>query len=189
MARLIYCMNVSLDGYVADASDSPAWATVDEEIHSWFNEQQRRTAVDFYGRKLWETMTPYWPNAVSDPSSNGVELEFARAWLDTPRVVFSRTLDSVGWGARLVRDDPIGELERVAASLGPDDEISVAGPTLAAPFVERNLVDEYRVVTHPAVLGAGLPFWPRLAAPLRLDLVEERRIGTGVVLLAYRARK
>ena len=187
MAKLVYLMNVSLDGYVADASGSLAWTRMDEELHSWFNEQQRRTAVELYGRRLWETMTPYWPEAASDPNTMPVELEYAEAWLATPTVVFSRTLESVGWNGRLVREDPIGELKRISAELPPDAEVSVGGPTLATPFVQRDLVDEYRLLVHPAVVGNGLPFWPPLERPLRLELVEQRRFRSGVVLIGYRS--
>jgi dihydrofolate reductase len=184
MGKLIYTMNTSLDGYVEDARGSLEWSTVDAEIHSWFNEDLRRSDAELYGRRLYETMAPYWPNAATDPASNDIELEFARAWLDTPKIVFSSTLESVDWNSRLVRGDPIAEYERLREEFPGD--IGVGGPTLAAAFIQRGLVDEYRVMVHPVILGGGKPFWPRLERPQNLELIEERRFRAGVVLLAYR---
>src|SRR5947209_14482525 len=113
MGKLVYTMNTSLDGYVEDANGSLEWSTVDEEIHSWFNEDLRHSDAELYGRRLYETMAPHWPNAATDPASNDIELDFARAWLDTPKIVFSSTLESVDWNSRLVRGDPIAEYERL----------------------------------------------------------------------------
>jgi dihydrofolate reductase len=184
-SRLIYLMNVSLDGYVEDRDHGLDWSTVDEEIHAWFNEQLRRSSAQLYGRRLYETMT-YWGTAESDPELKDVERDFARAWLATPKVVFSSTLQSVDWNSRLVRGDPIEMLDELRQTY--PGELSVAGPTLASAFVERDLVDEYRLMVHPVILGGGTPFFPHLERPLDLELVEERRFASGVVLLAYRRR-
>src|SRR6266516_1234772 len=184
VGKLVYLLNVSLDGYVEDAAGSLEWTTIDEELHRWFNEESRRTDASLYGRRLYETMAAYWPTAGSDPTATEVELEFARIWLETPKIVFSSTLESVDWNSRLVRGDPVEELERLRKEF--PGEMSVGGPTLAAPFVERGLVDEYRLMVHPVILGGGKPYWPRQAPRQDLELVEQRRFESGVVLLAYR---
>jgi dihydrofolate reductase len=187
MTRLIYLMNVSLDGYVEDEAGSLEWTRVDEELHGWFNEHDRRMAAFLEGRRLYELMAGYWPTVGSDPNATPAMLEYGPIWRDKPKVVFSGTLESVDWNSRLVRGDPVEELPRIRDDF--DGEVTVAGPTLAWRFVQRDLVDEYRLMVHPVVVGGGKPYWPRLERPLDLELVEERRFSSGVVLLDYRRRR
>jgi dihydrofolate reductase len=186
MGKLIYCLNVSLDGYVEAPDKSLAWAKVDEELHTWFNEDLRKTDASLYGRRLYELMSAHWPTAGSDPEANEVEREFSRIWLDTPKIVFSTTLPSVDFNSRLVRGD-VGEvLARVRAEFQGD--LEVAGANLASQFVRRGLVDEYRLMVHPVVLGAGTPFFPQLDAPIDLRLAETKTFESGVTLLRYERR-
>jgi dihydrofolate reductase len=110
-------------------------------------------------------------------------VEFAQIWNPMPKVVFSSTLDSVDWNSRLVRGDVGDEIERLRAEV--DGEVDVGGPTLAAEAIRRGLVDEYRLVVHPVVLGAGTPFFPALDRPLALRLHETRRFTSGAVYLGY----
>ncbi len=188
MGRLIYLMNVSLDGFVNTADGGLEWTRIDEELHRWFNEQERAVDAELYGRRLYEVMAAYWPTAESDPANTDVELEFARIWNATPRIVFSTTLESVDGHSRLVRSGDVGdELARIKAEFTGD--LSVGGPTLASEFIRRGLVDEYRLVVHPVLLGAGTPYMPTLSEPIDLELVESRTFGSGVVYLGYRARR
>ena len=185
-ARVVYLMNVSLDGYINDVSGSPDWGTVDEELHSWFNDRERETSAEIYGRRLYETMAAYWPSAQDDPNASPVELEFARAWNATPRIVFSRTLESAEHAARLLRTDVVDEIDGLKTEFG--GEIGIGGATIASALVERNLVDAYQLVVHPVVLGGGTPYFPP-GVRLDLRLTETRRFATGAVLLAYEARR
>lgn len=183
MGTLIYSLNVSADGFVETPDHSLAWANVDEELHRWFNDQSRTMAASLYGRRMYELMAGYWPNAGSDPSATPVEREFAELWLATPKVVFSSSLDSVDWNSRIVRGDVGEELQRLRAEFTGD--IDVGGATLAASFIRRGLVDEFHLLVHPVVIGAGTPFFPTLDAPLALSLAETRRFESGVVYLRY----
>jgi dihydrofolate reductase len=187
MGRLIYLLNVSLDGFVETTDHGLDWARVDDELHSWFNEQTRATDAMLYGRGLYETMSAHWPFAAGDPNVTPVELEFARAWNATPRFVFSHSLQTVEWNSRLVQDP----VEEALASIRAEypGELAVAGATLAAEFIRRDLVDEYRMVVHPAVLGAGTPYFPELDQPLDLELVDTRRFQSGAVYLGYERRR
>lgn len=187
VGKLIYLMNVSLDGFVDAPGQGPDWVPIDEELHRWFNEQERGTAAAIYGRRLYEVMAAYWPTAESEADATEVELEYARLWNAQRRVVFSRTLDHVEWNSRLAIGDPADELARLRAELYGD--ISVGGPTIAAAFIEQGLVDEYRLVVHPVVLGAGTPYWPEHVHRLDLDLIDTRRFGTGAVYLGYAAKR
>jgi dihydrofolate reductase len=185
MGKLIYMLNVSLDGYVETPDHSLDWAVVDDELHSWFNDQTRALDASLYGRGLYELMAAHWPTAESDPSTTETEREFARLWNAMPKIVFSSTLKSVEWNSRLVRGDVGEELARLRTEF--DGDLDVGGATLASAFIRRGLVDEYRLVVHPVVLGAGTPFWPRLDAPIRLRLTETRRFESGVLYLGYTA--
>ena len=183
MGRLIYSLNVSLDGFVETPDHGLEWATVDEELHTWFNEQARTLDASLYGRRIYELMAGYWPTAEDDPSATDVEREFARIWKPTPKIVFSTSLKHVEHNARLVQGDVATVLEEVRREF--DGDLDVGGPNLAGQFVRRGLVDEYRLVIHPVVLGAGTPFWPQVDPPLRLRLTETQNFASGAELRSY----
>ena len=183
MTKLVYAMNVSLDGYVEAPGHNLDWATVDEELHTWFNEHERQASAFLYGRRLYETMAAYWPNYASDPAATPAMRGFGEIWNPKPKVVFSSTLTEVAHNSRLVRDDPIEEYARLQTEF--DGELHIAGPTLASGFVRRDLVDQYKMVVHPVVLGAGTPFWPSLDRPIRLQLVGTHHFTSGALLLDY----
>lgn len=185
MGRLIYLMNVSLDGFIETPDHSLDWTVVDDELHTWFNDQTRALDASLYGRRLYELMAAHWPTAESDPSATEPMREFARIWNAMPKIVFSSTLESVEWNSRLVRGDVGEELARLRTEFSGD--LGVAGPTLASAFIQRGLVDEYRLVVHPVILGAGTPYWPPLDAPIPLRLTDTHRFTSGVLYLGYAA--
>ena len=185
MGKLSYTLNVSLDGFIEAPDHDLSWPTVDDELHQWFNDRMRKIDASLYGRRLYELMNAYWPTAESDPEATPVMLEFARIWVATPKIVFSSTLATVDGNSRLVRGDVGEELQRAKAEFPGDLEIG--GATLAASFIRRGLVDEYGLVVHPVVLGAGTPFWPALERPLGLRLAETHTFASGVVYLGYMA--
>ena len=183
VGKLIYLLNVSLDGFIETPDRDLDWAAVDDELHTWFNDQTRSVQATLYGRRMYEVMSAYWPTAEDDPEGNEVTREYARIWNPMPKVVFSSTLDSVDHNARLVN----GDVAAVYAELRRefDGDVDVSGPTLAAQFVHAGLVDEYQLVVHPVVLGAGTPFWPPLETPLPLRLLDTHPFSSGAVLLRY----
>lgn len=182
MGRIVYSMNVSLDGFVAAADGALDWSIVDAEIHSWWNARLAEVDADLYGRRLYETMAAYWPYALEDPDATPVTLEFARIWQRIPRIVFSSTLESVVPGCRLVREDVVDALPALQREFPGD--LSVGGPTLASALLRRGLVDVVRPVVHPTVIGGGTPFLPpSLRLPLRL--VGTHRFDNGAVALEY----
>jgi dihydrofolate reductase len=184
-ARVVYLLNVSLDGYINDADGSLDWSTVDDELHSWFSERERETSAEIYGRRLYETMAVYWPFAEANPDASPVEIDFARAWNATPRIVFSRTLDSALFAHRLLRTNVVDEIESLKKEF--DGELGIGGATIAAALVERDLVDVYRLVDHPVVVGGGKPYYPP-GLHLDLRLTGTRRFANGAVYLEYDAR-
>jgi len=186
MGKVIFLMNVSLDGYIETPDHSLDWTKVTDELHSWFNERLRSTEVSVYGRRLFEVMNAYWPTAESDPAATGPMVEFARIWNAKPKVVVSSSMQAAPAGWRLTSGDPETILEELRRDFSGDLEIG--GPTLAAGFIRRGLVDEYQLVVHPVILGGGTPFFPDLERPAGLRLLETRTFSSGVVYLGFAAR-
>jgi dihydrofolate reductase len=174
---------VSVDGFIETLDHSLDWTIVDDEVHTWFNDQERGFDASLYGRRLYELMNAHWPTGDTDPASTETMREYARIWQAIPKIVFSSSLESVEGNARLVRGDVGEELARIRAEFPGD--LNVGGATLAASFIRRGLVDEYRLIIHPVVLGAGTPFFPPLDGPLRLRLTDTHRFSSGVVYQGY----
>jgi dihydrofolate reductase len=183
MRKLIYSMGVSLDGFIAGPGGEIDWTAPDEELHRFHNEQTRELGAHLCGRRLYEEML-YWETADGDPSAGETEREFARIWQSLPKIVFSKTLETVEGNATLARD---GVAEAVAELREqPGKDLAVGGAGLAAGLIELGLVDEYRLFVSPVVLGAGTPYFPAVEARIELELVETRTFASRVVYLRYR---
>ena len=187
MRKLIYAMNVTLDGYIAASGDDIGWSVPSTELHQWFNDRAGEIGVSLYGRKLWQLMSAHWPTADQQPGTPPVEVEFARVWQRTPKVVFSRTLDQVSGNARLFTGDAVAEIARLKAEDGAPMEIG--GATLAGAAMRAGLIDEYQVVTHPVMVGGGTPFFGALDSWVSLRLVGTRTFPDGVTMSHYRTRR
>jgi dihydrofolate reductase len=186
MGKLIYALNVSADGFVETPDHGLEWSIVNDEILHWFSGHERALQASLYGTRLYELMNAYWPTAHRDPNATPAEREYAEVWQAQPKIVFSHSLDRVEGNSRLVHGDPAdvaGALARLREEF--DGDLGVGGATLAASFIRAGLVDEFRLVVHPVVIGAGTPFFPPLAAPLALTLVETQRLASGLVYLRY----
>jgi dihydrofolate reductase len=154
----------------------------DDEVHRFHNEQARALAGHLLGRRLYETML-YWETADTDPSD--IARDFALIWQALPKVVFSRTLDSVeGANTTLARADLGAELASLREAVGGD--VAVGGAGLAAEAVRLDLIDEYRLFVHPVAVGGGIPFFPR-DHRVDMELVETRTFSSRVVYMRYRA--
>ena len=173
MAKLVFGMNQSLDGYVDHLEMRPGPA-----LFRHFIEQVRDLTGSVYGRRIYEVMR-YWDE--DDPEWSEEEREFAAAWRRQPKWVVSRSLKSVGPNATLVGDDLEAVIRGLKARL--DGEIDVAGPDLARSLTDLGLIDEYRLYFHPVVLGRGTPFFAGPRPPLRL--VANDRIDEDTVRLTY----
>lgn len=187
MRKLIYGMNLTLDGYIAAPGDDIGWSGPSEEMHQWWNDQVRASSLSLYGRKLWETMSSYWPTSDQQPNATPVEIEFARLWRDTPKVVFSSTIDKVDWNTRLVTGDAVAEITRLKAEDG--GPMDIGGATLAGAAMRAELIDEYDLATYPVLVGGGTPFFTALDSWVNLNLVETRTFPGGVVLTRYETRR
>jgi dihydrofolate reductase len=183
MRRLIYSMGVSLDGFIAGPNGEIDWSAPDEELHRFHNQQMREIGVHLCGRRLYEVMA-YWDTADQNPSAPEHELEFARIWKDTPKIVFSNTLEKVEGNATLVRDSVAEEVAKLKEQPGKD--LAVGGAGLASDLIKLGLIDEYRLFVSPVVLGGGTPYFPALDERINLELVETRAFGSRVVYVRYR---
>jgi dihydrofolate reductase len=173
MAKLVYGLNQSLDGYVDHLGFAP-----DPALFRHFTEYVRDLAGIVYGRRMYEVMR-YWDE--DRPDDDAEEHDFAAAWRSKPKWVVSRTLKSVGPNATLVEDDLEAVIRRLKAQLV--GEIEVAGPDLAGSLTNLGLIDEYRIYLHPVVLGRGKPFFS--GPPPQLRLVASDLIAENVIRLSY----
>ena len=174
MAKLVYGLNQSLDGYVDHMKIGPP----DPALSRHFIEQARGLTGAVYGRRMYEIMR-YWDDDL--PDWDAEDRDFAAVWRSQRKWVVSRSLKSVGPNATLIEDDFEAVIRRLKAEL--DGEIDVAGPNLAGSLTNLGLIDEYRLYIHPIVLGHGQPFF---AGPRpRLRLVASERIGEDVIRLTY----
>ena len=173
MAKLVFGLNQSLDGYVDHLEFAPG-----PSLFRHFIEQVRDLTGSVYGRRMYEVMR-YWDEDL--PEWGAEERDFAAAWRSQPKWVVSRSLKSVGPNATLVEDDIEAAIRGLKAELA--GEIDVAGPDLARSLTDLGLIDEYRLYLHPVVLGRGKPFFAGPRPPLRL--VGSDLIGEDVIRLTY----
>ena len=185
MRKVIYPMTVSLDGYVEAADGSIEWGAPDPESFQHFTDREADIDLHLYGRRLYETMS-VWGELGDDSPISPQMKEYARIWKPKPKVVFSTTLQEVGWNARLVHDHVAEEVCRLKNQ--PGKYISVGGPELAASLMRLGLIDEYWLHIRPIILGGGKRYFPALDEPIPLRLMETKQFGGGVVMLKYSAQ-
>jgi dihydrofolate reductase len=182
MAKLIYSAITSLDGYVTDEQGNFDWAAPDEEVHTFVNDLERPVGTCLYGRRLYEVMVAWETMPLGDQPS--VVRDFAEIWRAADKVVYSKTLQTVSSAnTRIERDFDPEAVRRMKATTGRD--MSVGGPNLAAQAIEAELVDECHLLLTPIVVGGGTPSLPN-GVRVKLELLDERRFGNGVVHLHYR---
>src|SRR5262245_7537071 len=182
MGRLLVSMNLSLDGYIeAQGKDDGSWLRIDEEVHRAFNSLARGADAFLYGRKVYEVMIPYWPDAIDDATKLPHEREYGRMWVDKPKVVFSTSLTETRWNTRVVPTDVFDEVTRLKRE-SDGYLLCYGGAQLVAVLQQRGLVDEYAVFVHPVALGAGVPFF---RTRVNLRLVDVRQFDIGVLELRY----
>jgi dihydrofolate reductase len=183
MRKLIYSMTVSLDGYITGPDGTIDWTAPDEELFRFHTQQIQETGVHLCGRRLYETMV-YWETAEESPLL-AEHAKFAQTWKALPKVVFSRTLQSVVGNTRLARDGIGEEISRLKEQPGKD--IAVGGAGLAHACMKLDLIDEWWLFVSPVLLGGGTSYFPTLDKRINLELVETKTFGSRVVYVRYRA--
>jgi dihydrofolate reductase len=186
MRSVTYSMSTSADGYIVGPDGDFDWGLPDEVFRFWIDEI-RDVGVHLLGRRLYETML-YWETADQDRSLDDAELEWAALWNPLPKVVFSTTLSAVEGNARLAAGGLAEEIERLRAEPG-EGEIAIGGATLAAEAAALDLIDEYRAMVYPVLVGGGIPFFAQRERRVDLELVETRTFSSRVVYLRYRVAR
>ena len=181
MRKLIFAINTTLDGCVDHTKQF-----VDEEQLGYFTHLTREADLQVFGRKTYQLMVPYWPDVLKSPSETKADTEFARAFVSTNKVVFSRTLTSVeDRNTRIVRTGLRDEILKLKQE--PGKNILVGGVDLASQLIELGLVDEYRFVVGPILAGAGRRLLESVTLPekLQLKLADSKFFKSGCVVLRY----
>lgn len=181
--RIVFNMNVSLDGRVAGPDGALDWAAHDDEAHRLFNNELNEMGGFLLGRRMYEMLQAAFGSATDDGATG--EVTFPQIWHAKPKYVFSRTLERVDDSAILIREATRKGVERIKLEAAGD--LSVGGPGLAGSLIELGLVDEFLMYVFPVVLGGGLPYLPAMARPLNLRLGSATPLCSGVVRLAYTA--
>ena len=185
MAKLIYSGITSLDGYVADDDGNFDWSVPDEELHTFVNDLERPIGTYLYGRRMYEVMV-YWETITTLADQPAFVRDFTDIWQAADKIVYSTTLETVSSArTRIERDFDPDAVRQMKAAVGRD--ITVGGPDLAAQAIKAGLVDECHLFITPIVVGGGKHFLPNNVRQ-KLELLDERRFGNGVVHLHYRTR-
>ena len=184
MAKLIYSAIASLDGYVADESGIFDWAEPDEEVHEFVNDLERPVGTYLYGRRMYEVMR-FWETA------GGADLppfarDYAEIWRAADKIVYSKTLETAATARTRIESDFDPEAVRQLKATAVRD-LTVGGPGLAGQALAAGLVDECQLFVAPVVVGGGTRALPD-GVRLDLELLDERRFGSGMVYLRYRTR-
>jgi len=185
MARLVYAVLASLDGYVADETGNFDWAAPGEEVHRFINDLERSVGTYLFGRRMYEVMAVWqdFPDIEQEPD---VIREFADIWQSADKIVYSETLTAVA--TPKTRLERVFDPESVRTMVANQERnVSIGGPTLAAHALRAGIVDDIHLFVVPVVVGGGTSCWPT-GVRLTLDLVEQERFRDGTVYLHYSAR-
>ena len=184
MRNVVYAINLTLDGCCDHTKFNP-----DEETHGYFTNLLREVDLLVFGRKTYQLMVPFWPDAAKDPSSTKSDVEFAQTFVSKKKIVFSRSLGSVeDENTRIVRANLRDEILKLKQESGKD--ILVGGIDIPSQLMELGLIDEYRFVVMPILAGKGRRLFEGVNLPekLQLKLVDSKTFKSGSVLLRYLKR-
>src|SRR5262245_4965903 len=185
MAQLLYVMNVSLDGYIADEDGKFDWGAPDEEYYSLINDLLRPVGTYLYGRQLYELMA-VWETDPAAAAQSPAAREFAAIWQAADKVVYSMTLAAASTTRTRIEPDFDPQAVRHLKAAAERD-LTVGVPSLGAQAITAGLVDEYHLLVWPVVVGGGKRFFPNRVR-LQLELLDERRFGSGLMYLRYRTQ-
>lgn len=179
MRKVILSIMVSVDGYIEAPNDDITWHVWDDEMSEYMMGFFKTVDTFIYGRKSYKLMINYWPDQAG---------EFADIMNEMPKIVFSRTLDNVTWNSQLVKENAALEIQK-QKKLPGKNMVLFAGADIASTFIKHDLIDEYRLIVNPVVLGGGTPLFKDVKDPLSLNLLQTKSFQCGNSLLCYEPAK
>ncbi len=185
MRKLAVWMQMSLDGYGSAPDGVLNWPVVSDELTGYWLELIEEFDTMLYGRRVYELMAGYWPAADKQPNADAYAKSYAPIWRDMAKIVFSRTLSSAKWNTTIVSNNIVERVNELKSQPGKDMAL-FGGPEIVATLIQLGLVDEYRLFIHPVVLKGGSPLFGAGYDRTKLDLVQSRQFGNGVIGVHYR---
>jgi dihydrofolate reductase len=183
MRKIIQWVVASVDGYIDGPNGEFDWAPLGPQIGEYSDRLHERADTFLFGRGVWEMMASYWPQAESMSDSEH-DLKFAPIWRETPKVVFSRTLEKADWNTRVINDNLSEEVAALKRQPGKD-MLLTGGSSLPGALTALGLIDEYHIAVHPVALGGGKPLFRESEQRVNLRLIDARTVDSGVVILHY----
>lgn len=187
MRKLILSMSTTVDGYVVGANGDMSWMKPDDDI-IWSDLFNLLEDVDLFvlGSGMWEEYREYWKKALKEPGFNDNEVKYARIAERTEHIVFSKTINDSEWENTAVNNGDLAtEIRKIKELPGKNIQI-VGGAEFAAAMIDTGLVDEYRMLIHPALIAGGKSFWHQIKNRHRIDFVSADRLSNGVIVLLYK---
>ena len=189
MRKIIYWVHTSVDGHIAGPNGEFDWPAVGPELFAYSNTMNEQVDALLYGRAVWEVMAAYWPTADADPDTTDPHSRtFAPFWRQTEKLVISRSLKKATWGARVLGENLAEEIAELKARPGKDILLT-GGAEAVASLTELGLLDDYRIVIHPVVLGGGPKLFLEPKHRIDLKLVDTRTFDSKTVLLRYERQR
>src|SRR6266581_3339261 len=187
MRKVILSNSVTLDGFFEGPNKELDWHIVDEEMHQYAIDLLSDVDTLLFGRVTYQLMADYWPAAATNPSTSKSDLEIAHKMNNLPKIVFSKTLQEVKWNnSRLVKENIAEEISKMKQESGKDMVIFGSG-SIVSTFMQLGLIDEYRIIVNPIVLGNGIPLFKGINGKQNLKLLNTRVLGSGIVILYYQS--
>src|SRR3989441_5043690 len=185
MRKVILSNSVTLDGFFEGPNKELDWHIVDEEVKEYAIDLLSKVDALLFGRVTYQLMADYWPASATNPSTPKSDLEIADKMNNLPKIVFSKTLQEVKWNnSRLVKENIAEEISKMKQQPGKDMVIFGSG-SIVSNFMQHGLIDEYRIIVNPVVLGNGNPLFKGIKDKHNLNLLKTRAFSSGVVILYY----
>lgn len=185
MRKVIFQMMVSLDGFIEGPKQDLSWHLVDDEFNKYAIDLLHSIDTIIFGRIAYELFESFWPAAMTDPSTTPDNLEIANQINDMHKIVFSKTMEKVEWkNSKLIQQLIPEEIAQMKQQEGKDMVI-FGGAGIAQSFMRHELIDEYRIMVNPIILGKGKPLFEDMTHRMNLKLMKTRTFNSGVVMLVY----
>jgi dihydrofolate reductase len=184
MRKVIFSIPITIDGFIEGPQGELEWVLADDDLHDFYATLLGNAGIILYGRVTYELMTSYWPTACNDPYATDGMLNFANVLNPLPKIVFSKTLQRVGWNTIVMNEVIPEEINKMKSDPG-GDIILGGGASLAQTFIQNGLVDEIQLLVQPVAIGAGMALFKGIDGGLKLNYKWSRTFQSGAVALCY----